>query len=443
MSTETISNETMSNEIISNKTISTEKLFQKDVYMTECSATVTKVTERNGKKLICLDRTVFFPTGGGQSCDNGIIKKACVENSEFNVTDVYEYDGEIFHEIAVLSDTMLSENDNAVSSLAVGDNVVCKIDWERRFDNMQRHCGEHIMSGVFFREYGGVNRGFHMGDNYMTVDISLEENPDYKEVTWEMAMHVQDCVNDIIWANLPVTARHFKTRAEAENLPLRKKLSIESDITIVCVGNEQDPADCVACCGTHPAFSGQVGLIKILKVEPNKGMYRIYLEAGKRAMNKFNSNYDLLLTLGERYSAGENDLLQKIDAHEDKNNKLKDELKTIRNSLIQSRTEKILSDITENPDKSYFSYNYDDLKSSDIMNMGKSFAGKTSAMIIITSVSENTVMLFSDGTLDCGKTVKDLASLYGGKGGGKPVSARAKFPDKKSIDSFLKAIECE
>ena len=181
----------------------TNRLFRENVYLRECDASIRSVSTREDKVLITLDQTIFFPTGGGQSCDLGTI-------NDFAVVDVYEYEDDIFHCVACAPD-----------ALRVGDSVHLTLDWARRFDNMQRHCGEHILSGMFYREYGGVNRGFHMGDNYMTVDISLEENPDFKTLTWEMAKHAELCTNEAIWSNAPVITRHFDTKQEAEHLPLR------------------------------------------------------------------------------------------------------------------------------------------------------------------------------------------------------------------------------
>lgn len=414
--------------------MSAEKLFQKDVYIKEFEAVVTGISEYRGKRYVTLSETAFFPVGGGQSCDTGMMRCG---NASFDVTDVFEREGDILHE------TIYSEDEKGFP-LSEGDKVYCTIDWKRRFDNMQRHCGEHILSGIFHREYGGVNRGFHMGEEYMTVDMSLEDDERYTEITWEMAMHVQDLVNEVIWSNLPVTVRRFKTKSEAETLPLRKKLAIEEDISIVCVGDENDPSDCVACCGTHPAFSGQVGLLKILKIENNKGMFRIYFEAGKRAMKKYDQYYDLITELGQKYSAGADDLEQKINAHEEKQEKVKDELRSLRRSVISQRADRIRDDICKSSVKRSYApliYSFDDMKTNDLMNLGKPFIGKTPLMIAICAENENTVLLFSDGEPDCGRYVKEKAAAAGGKGGGNAESARVRFPDADSVKRFIGSIK--
>ena len=198
----------------------TIRLFKEDVYMQETEAVITSMTEtKDGRTALTLDRTIFFPTGGGQSCDKGTI-------DGFPVIDVYEDEK---------ADDIIHVVEAAPGELEFGKSVRLLLDWEHRFDNMQRHCGEHILSGMFFREYGGVNRGFHMGEQYMTIDISLEARPEFTTITWDMAKHAEECANEAIWQNQPVITRHFDTKKEAENLPLRKALALENDITIVFV----------------------------------------------------------------------------------------------------------------------------------------------------------------------------------------------------------------
>ena len=394
--------------------MSTVKLYQQDVYMKECTAAVTAAE----KDLVQLDRTVFFPTGGGQSCDIGYI-------GGHEVIEVFEEGDEVFHRLA-------GEN-----TLTAGQQVECSIDWERRFDNMQRHCGEHILSGICFREFGGINRGFHMGDDYMTIDISLEEDPSVTEITWDMAKHAELCTNEVIWSNAPVTVCRFETREEAEKMPLRKKLAIDEEISIVCVGDINNAADCVACCGTHPSTAGQVGLVKIYKVEKNKGMFRIYFEAGKRALLDYDMKHDLLTTLGNRYSAGVDDLLSKMDARREKDKAIKNELHILRQSVIETRIADIRAALEAASDDDILVYEYSDMKTDDLLNIGRPVMNDVKKLLLIISPQDNTLLLFSDGTVECGKLVKENASIYNGKGGGNATSARAIFPKREGLDTFI------
>lgn len=396
----------------------TIKLYQQDVYMKECTATIVSIED----DLVVLDQTVFFPVGGGQSCDIGTI-------SGNTVAEVFEKDNIVYHRLS------------NVCNLHPGDPVTCSIDWNRRFDNMQRHCGEHILSGICFREFGGINRGFHMGSDYMTIDISLEEDPSITEITWEMAKHAELCTNEVIWSNAPVTVCRFKTREEAEKMPLRKKLAIDEEISIVCVGDISNAADCVACCGTHPSTAGQVGLVKIYKVEHYKGMFRFYFEAGKRALMDYDMKHDIITDLGNRYSAGADDLIGKIDARREKDNAIKEELNMLRRSVIESRVADIRNDMkTEDPEKILL-YEFDDMKTDDLLNIGRPIMKEVKKLLLIIAGQDNTLLLFSDGTVNCGQLVKENASIYNGKGGGNATSARAIFPKRESLNTFIELIE--
>jgi len=393
--------------------------------MKEATAKITGISEKDGKTLVTLDQTIFFPTGGGQSCDVGKL-------GGYDVVDVFEADDDIFHEVCT---TQVLDGDREQNSLQIGDEIEISIDWAHRFDNMQRHCGEHIMSGIFFELYGGVNRGFHMGEDYMTIDISLEEKPEFNKITWEMAKEVELRTNMVIWQNLPVITRHFDKREEAENLPLRKALAFDEDITIVCVGSVDNPADCVACCGTHPATAGQVGMVKIYKVESNKGMFRIYFEAGERAFRQYQERFDVLTILENKLSAGFSDLMDKYEAQQEKVKESKNQLYHLKKAVIKKEAEEIKNNM-----RPAFAKKYDILSINDILDIGKELQGSIDTIAFLVHSPSNTVLLFSDKH-DCGKLVKENASIYGGKGGGRKQSARAIFTKEEYVDTFMDLIE--
>ncbi|MCI7618057.1 MAG: alanyl-tRNA editing protein [Firmicutes bacterium] len=400
----------------------TKRLFKEDVYMKEAEAVITSLSETNdGKVALTLDRTIFFPTGGGQSCDRGTI-------AGFKVTDVYEDEA---------ADDIIHIVDASPADFETGTAVYLILDWEHRFDNMQRHCGEHILSGMFFREYGGVNRGFHMGDQYMTIDISLEARPEFTSITWDMAKHAEECANEAIWQNQPVITRHFDTKKEAQNLPLRKALALEKDITIVCVGSVENPSDCVACCGTHPAAAGQVGLIKIFKVEPNKGMFRIYFEAGKRAFLKYQQELDTLTALSNSLSAGTDDVLSKYHAQIEKNKEARNQLHFLKKEVIARET----ADIAAALEKGESIRRYHILSLDDLNVLAREVSPHIRKIAFLVHEPSYTVFLVSDGSVDCGRMVKENAQIYGGKGGGNKTTARAIFTKDEYVNTFIDLIE--
>lgn len=401
--------------------MNTKRLFKEDVYMRESKALITGISNIDNKTLITLDQTIFFPTGGGQSCDTGKI-------NNYDVLEVYEHGKDIFHHV-----------DCALEDLNEGQDVTLHIDWEHRFDNMQRHCGEHILSGIFYREYGGVNRGFHMGDDYMTIDISLEDDPAYDKITWEMAKHVELEANKVIWQNAPVITRHFEKKKDAENLPLRKKLSLETDITIVCVGSIDNPSDCVACCGTHPATAGQVGLIKLYKVESNKGMFRIYFEAGKRAFEKYQIEFDTLIQLGTSLSAGTEDILEKYKAQQTKNNQVRTQLYLLKKDYLAKEVHSLKEDMLASTEPVI--RHYDILSTDDLAAIARDITDSIPKIAFLVHDPSMTVFLVSKGDIDCGKLVKENASIYNGKGGGNKNLARAIFAKEEYISTFIDLIE--
>ena len=441
----------------------TRKLFQEDVYKKDCISTIAEVHgtgTREDPFLLVLDETVFFPEGGGQPCDLGTIENVPVVN-------VFEKDGVIFHGLQPLHILEKTDSNSQKNDWKPGDKVSCNLDWKRRFSHMQRHCGEHILSGIFFSECGGVNRGFHMGSDYMTIDI------DVQEITWEAAERIEMLTNEAIWANLPVSVRYFANPSEAEHLPLRKALAIDEDISIVCVGDESNPADCVACCGTHPNTSGQVGLLKILKLENYKGMTRVYFKAGEEALEDYRNKHRILTDLNLKYSSDDNNLLDKIRAQDEKNKEIRQELYLMKNTLKDKAVSEIFNEygiaaaepttkvfsVTETGllirEYPYFHANdlititkalteiYGSSTSSSKRNTAKTsdIGGKNYPLFVLVSTRENTIILASNGAHDCGKIVKDNAHIWRGKGGGNANSARALFPTREDLECYVTFIK--
>lgn len=429
--------------------MNTNKLYENNTYLTTCEAVVTGFSDEHmsedGSEQMCrvlFDQTVFFPEGGGQSCDIG---KASAETTDpgeehsWKVTDVQEKDGDVYHTLV-----------GHAPLPSVGDKLVLTIDWEHRFDNMQRHLGEHILSGAFYRLFGAINKGFHMGEDYMTIDLGFDHDvqdrlgkPHYDRVTWKMAMDAEEEANRVIWADAPVVRSHFDTREEAEKMPLRKALAFDEDISIVTVGDLPEPYDCVACCGTHPSSAGQVGLIKIYKIEPNKGMSRIYLECGQRALRHYQQRLDDMYDIACDMSCGLEDLKEKYQKAQEKDRALHDKLHNMSRRVMMSEAGSIAAS-----GNSAEVRRYDDLSTDDILAIVKQLdklskdSENVPCAVILASMTENTVILASpDHTVDCGKLVKENAPAFSGRGGGNPQMARAMFGNADDLNSFVDSIK--
>lgn len=414
------------------------KLYQQNTYIKEWEATVTSVIQPEDdreKIIVTLDKTAFFPEGGGQSCDTGLM-------NGFAVTDVQEHDGQVYHTLSAspADGSCKAAEDDEPALLSMGSKVKCSLDWDRRFDNMQRHCGEHILSGIFYSMFGGINRGFHMGHDYMTIDISLEEDPEISEITYQDALDAERKANEVIWSDAPVTVMRFDTREEAEKMPLRKALAFDEDISIVSVGSIENAADCVACCGTHPSSAGQVGLIKIYKVEKYKNMFRIYFEAGQRALKDYDDKHSILYSLSNRYSSSIEDFPEKLNSQEEKLAAAKDELFHIKNAFIDDQCEK-LDRLLADTQEGVIVYPLPQLSTDDAFNMGKRYMGKTDRLIMLYAEKDTSYVMISDGAVSCGELVKEYASFYNGKGGGSKISARAIFSNGEDAALFADLIK--
>lgn len=448
----------------------TTKLYQIDTYLKEWDARILaakpapEVPGGSAKQpargsadassqtccLIQLDQTAFFPEGGGQGADHGKVRLIGSDSEAvFSVIDVQE-DGDLIWHTVCLPDPADGSSEptgELCTILSEGCKVHCILDWDRRFEHMQRHCGEHLLSGAFYRLFGGANHGFHMGQDYMTIDIALE---DQSPVTLEMAHQAEMLANQAIWDDLPVSVSYFDTREKAEQLPLRKALAFDEAISIVTIGelsetSDTEPADCVACCGTHPSTTGQVGLIKIYKVEKYKDMTRIYCDAGRKALTDYQRKHEILTNEANRYSASVEEFPEKLRIQEEKMNAVRNELYHLKKAYIEAEKEKldaVLGDIDQSGSKTpVILYPLLHLSMDDAFTMAKSYmgnirAGKTHPLLLLYVPAQTSCVLVSDGTVHCGKLVKEYASFYQGKGGGNDVSARSIFTSDEDARLF-------
>ena len=247
----------------------TEKLYYADPCLKEFTATVLDCQAGKNGYTVTLDRTAFYPEGGGQPADHGTLDGAAV-------TDVHEKNGVIFHNV-----------DRAVE---IGKTVSGSIDWARRFDHMQQHSGEHICSGLICGRYGCDNVGFHMGTDIVTIDFNAD-------IPWEELLEIEGQANRYIQEDHPIDIQ-FHRGAELDAIDYRSKKPLEGDVRIVAFPG----ADCCACCGTHVLRSGQVGLVKFLSVQKFREGVRIELLCGQRALDYLSRTWEQAKIIGQHLS---------------------------------------------------------------------------------------------------------------------------------------------
>jgi alanyl-tRNA synthetase len=261
--------------------VQAERLYYSDSYLKEFVSIVIDVKEDEGDTWVRLRESAFYPTSGGQPYDTGVL---FIEGGSeaVRVTEVQVEEGQVWHRLA--------------GSLSVGQAVTGRIDWSRRFDFMQQHCGQHILSACFEQALGAKTSSFHMGDTYSSIDLD-------KDLTDDAVLLVMRRANEWIWRDVPVRAR-FVTEDELSTMKLRKAPSVKEDIRIVTIEGLEDNA----CGGTHPASTGQVGQILITRTERMHGGTRVVFVCGGRALSTAKQAIDTLRGLANGLSVGPDDV---------------------------------------------------------------------------------------------------------------------------------------
>lgn len=249
----------------------TEKFYNQNSHQTEITAVVRACVPSKDGFEVLLDRTVLFPEGGGQPSDTGTIGDAVVLHCR-------EESGEVYHLVD--------------RSLDAGSEVVVKLDWRRRFDFMQQHTGEHLLSFAFYKLFSTANVGFHLALDYATIDFD-------KPLDHTQIIEAETLANTYVWRNLPVTAAFYETEKDIENLPLRKHAEgLTAPIRIVSI----EDADMCTCCAPHCTLTGEIGSIFVLDAISYKGGTRITFLCGERALKHNRAAHDTLDALARRFS---------------------------------------------------------------------------------------------------------------------------------------------
>ncbi|MEL3973665.1 DHHA1 domain-containing protein [Rossellomorea oryzaecorticis] len=245
----------------------TKKYYYEDAYLTTFETTIShQGQEEDGRWFVLLEQTAFYPTGGGQPFDEGVLNGIPVNNVE-------EVDGQVRHYI-----------DNPFENPSA--NIKGEIDWNRRYDHMRQHSGQHILSAAFAEAHGYETISFHLGKEILTIDL------DVAGMTEEEALQAEDLANKIIGEARPIETK-WMTADEAATYPLRKQLSVAEDVRLVIIPG----FDYNGCGGTHPRFTSEVGAIKILDWEKHKGHIRLQFVCGSRVLAQLHQKHQVIKEL--------------------------------------------------------------------------------------------------------------------------------------------------
>lgn len=361
----------------------TEKLYYEDSHRKEFDAVVAACEEAKEGYKVVLDRTAFFPEGGGQYADTGTL-------GDVNVLDVQEKGGIVFH----MTD----------APLPVGEAVHGSIDWEKRFESMQQHTGEHIVSGLVHERFGYDNVGFHLGTDYCTMDFS-------GSITKEELREIELEANQAVWDNLDIEVL-YPDKETLKSMEYRSKIEIEGQVRIVRVPG----VDTCACCAPHVKKTGEIGCIKLVNMVNYKGGERIFMLCGSRALADYDRKDGNAKAISSLLCAKEDEIFEAVKHLKEEQSSMKSKAADLQQQLLFLRAKEI--DVSEDV-VTVFDGGLTGNGPRELMNCLLNRGAKISA-VFAGSDEEGWRYVIGSRTEDVRPLCKKLNEAFEGRGGGKP-----------------------
>jgi alanyl-tRNA synthetase len=387
----------------------TDRLYYTDAYRREFDATVVEQLTLDGKTGVCLDHSAFYPTSGGQPFDLGALNGTAV-------TEVIELeDGRLLHVTA--------------GDFAPGTMVTGRIDWQRRFDHMQQHTGQHILSAAFERVLSARTESFHLGAEGATIDLSRELKPE--EIT-----RAEEDANRVVWEDREVAVR-FVDAAEAARLPLRKEPARDGILRLVDVTDY----DLSACGGTHVSRTGAVGIIAVSGWEKFRAGTRISFVCGERALRRHRLLRDVVSSSGRVLSVHERDLPAAIERLQSEVKDANRRLKDAHGQLAGHQAAALAADAGDGRVIAVLD-GWDPNGLKTIASAMVREPGRAVALLGTPAPSALVVARSSDVGVDAAAILKEVVARFGGKGGGRPELAQGGGlqGDPQEIQSVLREL---
>ena len=383
----------------------TERLYYDDSYLTEFDAEVVRAELRNGKNIVALNRSAFYPTSGGQPYDTGTINDA-------RVTDVFvDAEGEVWHEVD--------------ASLRVGEMVHGRIDWARRWDHMQQHGGEHMIAGAVYKLTGGMTIGLHLGAEVSSIDVQFTDGATHMSA--ELIARIEDYVNERIQMDAPIRC-WFPDADELASLPLRKAPTVKEHVRIVAMGD----FEMVACGGTHPSSTGQIGLVKIVSAAPERGKLRLSFVCGMRAYQDYRQNYDCAWAAANLLSTRPEKLPELLESTLQRLKDAERELNRLRREHLLESIPAMLERAEALPGGGKLVCELADCDPAALKELGSKLIEENGVVALLGAKNgEKCNFVFArsaDMNLAMGKLLSETAKPLGGKGGGRPDFAQGGGP---------------
>jgi len=388
----------------------TERLYYADAYLREFDASVTRVDQRDGRTRVFLDRTAFYPTSGGQPFDLGTLGAARI------VDVVDDDDGEIAHVV-----------DGVAPAPAA--RVHGAIDWTRRFDHMQQHTGQHVLSAAIDRLFSARTVSFHLGTESSTIDLS-------RELTRDEVIAAEVEANRIVWENHPVTIR-FASAEEAAKLPLRKESVREGTLRLIDI----DRFDLSACGGTHVGATGAIGIIAAGATERFKGGQRVEFFCGGRALTRFRAMRDTIAGAVRVLSVLPSELPAAIEKLQGETRERQKRLAALQLDLARYRAAELAASAEQTGAGRLVSAAVD-ADANGLKALASAITAQPGYTAVLVSSSRPALIVAArsqDGLLAADQLVAALIEKFGGRGGGRPDLAQCGGLDAAPADILTAA----
>ena len=391
----------------------TERLYYNDSHLIEFEARVVDVTERvSGWTAVVLDRTAFYPTGGGQPSDTGVLNGSrvveCIDDGDNGVLHVMQG-----------------------ATPARGETVKGRIDWARRLDHVQQHTGQHILSQAFVTLFNAPTRSFRVLEQSCEIDVELTHP------TNDVIERAVELANNVVWEDRAITIRNV-TAQEAAELPLRKESTREGELRLI----EIDGFDLTPCGGTHAYRTGEVGIIAVRTWERAKGLVRIEFVAGGRALADYRKANKSAREIAALFSAGRDDAPHLAAQMLEENKELLRRVRILEETAAGDEAERLYNEASPRDDGTRVIAKVFDGRDNDLLKkLAHALMAKPKTIALLGSSDEGTARLVfarsEDAKGDMNSLMKEACALVDGRGGGKPEMAQG---GGKKVDKLAAAL---
>lgn len=379
------------------------KLYETNSYDRECNMKVLSAFKRDDSCYITVDKSIFFPEEGGQYADTGVLTVTKLPDGycgNIGVGDSVDLldgqiasDGGVFYRVS--------------SDIPEGADVVGRLDWDKRFDRMQNHSGEHILTGVIHNKYGFNNVGFHLSDEgFVTLDLD-------GTLSYDQVIEMERVANEVIYDDLPI-ADSYPDKGALADISYRSKIDIEGQVRLITVGNEDRTIDVCACCAPHVYSTGCVGIIKVISVINYKKGIQIAILCGRRALEYINKEHSMMTSISRQLSTSPENVEKIMISHSE-------EIATLK-ARVSGLVEKSITDridmLGENDLGCIFTD--EDLNANNMKNIYNVLTQKVPGFVGIFVGTDETGYRFNAGgrDLDARELSVIMREKLGAKGGG-------------------------